>query len=142
MADFDPNRSSMASCLERIAQIRKDLRIKDDKIFTSKDVKSLWSHKRAVVSNIPDGFNKVILPFSTDGPATFYISAAGPNVKVPRHSHDEGAGIRFIVSGSIIYKGQELSEGDWMYMPAGSKYDFAVGPRGVVIFCCYQCCCA
>jgi hypothetical protein len=142
MADFDPNRNKMSACLERINDLKKKLKIDDSKIYTSKDFAGIWNEKSALIDNIPGGFNKVILPFMTTGEATFYISSAGPNTEVPKHSHKEGAGIRFIVSGSMIYNGQELTEGDWMYMPAGAVYEFKVGPRGVTIFYCYQCCCA
>jgi len=42
-----------------------------------------------------------------------------------------------IISGSIKFSGKELSEGDWMYISAGAKYAFEVGPRGVGMFHCY-----
>ena len=41
-----------------------------------------------------------------------------------------------IISGSIKFSGKELSEGDWMYIPAGANYMFEVGLRGVGIFYC------
>jgi redox-sensitive bicupin YhaK (pirin superfamily) len=141
MAEFDPNQSSLAACLERIDSFRRKNKLGTQSILTSKDI-DIWKEEALHVSNIPGGFNKAIMPFYTDGPATFYVSAAGPGVKVPKHSHKEGAGIRFIVSGSIFWGGHELSEGDWMHMPAGAEYEFVVGPRGVSIFYCYQCCCA
>jgi hypothetical protein len=61
---------------------------------------------------------------------------------VPKHSHDEGDGIRIIMSGSIIYDGHELSGGDWMFIPKGVAYDFKVGPMGAALCYCYCCCCA
>lgn len=142
MAEFNPNKDTLAACLARIEAHRKARNIQNDKIITSRSVGDVWSDKDLHVSNVPGGFNKVILPFASGGPATFYISSAGPGVKVPRHSHDEGAGVRFIVSGSIIYEGNILSQGDWMYMPAGAPYEFTVGPMGVTMFYCYECCCA
>jgi hypothetical protein len=39
-----------------------------------------------------------------------------------------------IISGSIEFSGKELSQGDWMYVPAGAKYTFEVRPRGVGMF--------
>ena len=45
------------------------------------------------------------------------------------------------MSGSIIYKGNELVAGDWMYIPQGVKYSFKVGPNGARMGYCYQCCC-
>jgi hypothetical protein len=61
---------------------------------------------------------------------------------VPTHSHNEGDGVRFIASGSIKYNGQELTTGDWMYIRAGSEYEFEVGRYGAVMCYCYCCCCA
>jgi len=142
MAEFNPNAKSLSACLELVASLSRRLGVDHGRIFTSKDVPQIWSDEQSKISNIPDGFNKVILPFSTPSAATFYISSAGPGVRVPRHSHDEGIGIRFIIAGSIIYGGKELAEGDWMYLPAGAKYDFVVGPRGVSMCYCYCCCCA
>lgn len=142
MATFKPNTKSLAACIAEIEAIRKSKRLGSKKVLTSRDIKDLWTNPKFSVSNVPGGFNKIILPFYTDGAATFYISSAGPNVKVPRHSHDEGAGIRVIMTGSIIYEKQELQSGEWMYLQAGAPYEFQVGPRGVTMFYCYQCCCA
>jgi hypothetical protein len=139
---FNPNASTLADCLARVTSIKKRLGMDHGRIFTSRDVGQIWTDKESIVSNIPTGFYKVMLPFATSGPATFYISSAGPGVKVPRHSHDEGDGIRLIISGSIVHEGKELLEGDWMYLPAKAQYEFVVGPRGVSMFYCYQCCCA
>ncbi|WP_339164313.1 hypothetical protein [Methylobacterium bullatum] len=139
---FNPNQKTLAACIAEIKNMQSSRGYKINSIFTSKDVKDIWNDKELNVSNVPGGFNKIMLPFFLDGGATFYVSAAGPNVKVPKHSHDEGAGVRFIVSGSILYNGIELVEGDWMFLPAGSPYEFDVGPHGVTMFYCYQCCCA
>lgn len=61
---------------------------------------------------------------------------------MPNHSHDEGDGFRFIVSGSILFDGRELHAGDWMFIPKGKTYSFKVGRSGVGICYCYACCCA
>ncbi len=71
-----------------------------------------------------------------------YISRGEANTKVPEHSHDEGDGIRFIMDGSMVYEGIELEQGDWMFLRAGPRYAFEVGPRGVLMCYCYSCCCA
>ncbi|MDX0451744.1 hypothetical protein GOC55_30455 [Sinorhizobium medicae] len=142
MATFNPNSKSLAQCIAEIEQFRISRNLDNKQIITSRDVPDLWKAKELAVSNVPGGFNKIILPFYTDGAATFYISSAGPYVKVPRHSHDEGNGIRIIMSGSIFWDGLELQASEWMYLKAGAPYEFEVGPRGVSIFYCYQCCCA
>ena len=35
-----------------------------------------------------------------------------------------------------------LTGGGWMYIPKGVKYEFEVGPLGVLMCYCYCCCCA
>jgi hypothetical protein len=137
---FNPNQRSLAACIEDIVASKRRLGITGEQIYTSKD-HNIWEDQGSSCTNVPGGFNKIILPFNTDGPATFYISSGAPNTRVPQHSHDEGAGIRVILSGSIVYKGVELVQGDWMYMPARARYEFVVGPMGVTMFYCYQCCC-
>ena len=139
---FNPNEMTLQEGLELVNKLQKELRIDKTKIFTSKDVPDLYLNKSAKVTNVPSGFSKIMLPFSTSKEATFYISSGAPYVQVPKHSHEEGEGIRFIVSGSIIFQGKELTEGDWMYMPAKASYEFQVGARGVTMCYCYCCCCA
>ena len=135
------NMKTLAEGIKMIEGVQLDLGISQDKIFTSIDVGNLGGHPDLRVSNIPNGFSKTMLPFFTDGAATFYLSSGAPNSVVPRHSHDEGAGLRFIVSGSIQFGDQTLREGDWMFMPAGAEYEFNVGSTGVTMFYCYRCCC-
>jgi quercetin dioxygenase-like cupin family protein len=139
---FDPNGMTLKEGLELVKELQAELHLRTSEIFTSRQAGDLYKNKKALVTNVPDGFSKIILPIATSKEATFYVSSGAPNTVVPRHSHDEGEGIRFIVSGSIIFEGQELSAGDWMYLPAKAPYEFKVGPQGVTIFYCYCCCCA
>ncbi len=140
---FNPNQKSLASCVQELRAIQKEFGIDTGKIVHSKNptVAKLMYDKLAV-RNVPEGFTKTMLPVHIDGASTLYISSAAPHAKVPRHSHDEGEGIRFMVSGSIHFGDLELTEGDWMYMPAGAEYEFEVGPRGATMCYCYSCCCA
>lgn len=139
---FNPNQLTLQEGLELVKEIQKDLGLDMNRIVTSRDVGDLYNNKKTQVTNVPPGFNKILLPFSTSRQATFYLSSGAPNARVPRHSHEEGEGVRFILSGSIIFEGQELTEGDWMYMPAKAPYEFQVGARGVTMCYCYCCCCA
>jgi hypothetical protein len=50
-----------------------------------------------------------------------FISIAEPGIKVGKHCHEEGDGIRFIAGGSIIFEGKELISGDWMFIPKGLR---------------------
>jgi hypothetical protein len=141
MATFDPNAKTLEACLTTIAEAQKSLAIDTSKIITSRQRECQEAAKRLACTAVPSGFNKWLLPFNTTREATFYLSFGAPNTVVPVHSHDEGEGIRVILFGSIIYGGQELVAGDWMYLPARAKYEFKVGPMGVGQFYCYCCCC-
>lgn len=140
---FDPNSKSLAACLAELRDFQKSAGIDPRRIVHSRDprvAKALYADLK--VANVPEGFSKTMLPVFLPRESTMYLSSAAPFAKVPRHSHDEGDGIRVMVSGSIRYGDIELTEGDWMFVPAGAPYEFEVGPRGATMFYCYCCCCA
>ena len=141
MADFNPNTKSFAACVEELKAAVGRASLDTRKIVTSQDAASVKLRTELKCTNIPAGFTKWELPVYLDKPSLMYISIGNPGVSVPEHSHDEGDGIRFIASGSIEYKGKELHAGDWMFIPAKTKYSFNVGPIGATMFYCYCCCC-
>jgi hypothetical protein len=141
--DFDPNAASFEDCMERVRTVQERIGLDPKKaILTSRDPMAREGQRLLSVSNVPDdGFSKWQLPVSLDKPAHLFITYGQPNIEVPEHSHDEGDGIRFIASGSIVYHDQELTAGDWMFVPAGIPYAFKTGPFGAVMCYCYLCCC-
>jgi hypothetical protein len=141
--EFDPNRQTFSDCLARIEKVVKEVGLDTEKqITTSRDEKCVKAQRLLEVENIPGGFRKWQLPVALRCESQMFISVGPPGAKIPRHSHDEGPGIRFITSGSVIYNGIELTGGDWMYIPKGAEYEFEVGLLGVTMFYCYCCCCA
>lgn len=140
---FDPNRLSFEEGVERIRRAVEGAQVTvEGKILTSRDDSARQLRKALAVDNIPDGFTKWQLPFYLDCPSQLYMTVAQSGASAPSHSHDEGAGVRFIVAGSIVYEGQELTAGDWMFIPAGAPYSFEVGELGAVMCYCYCCSCA
>lgn len=139
---FNPNEATFAQGENRVQQAREKSNLKiGEKIITSRDKYSIAAVNLLSVSNVPGGFKKWQLPFVMDR-SQLFISIGSPDVMVPEHSHDEGDGIRFIMTGSIYYNGHELSSGDWMYIPKGVRYSIKVGPFGASMCYCYCCCCA
>jgi hypothetical protein len=141
---FNPNKMTFAEGIERIKKALQTVpAFHHGKIVTSRDEGADKLRELLMVSNIPTGFTKYQLPvFFERGPgAQFFISIGAPDVEVPMHSHDEGDGMRFIASGSVIYDGKELSAGDWMFIPKKQPYSMKVGKNGVTMYYCYQCCC-
>lgn len=140
--NFNPNRLTFEQGLQRIQDAIGKRSF--PKIVTSQDDGIDSIVKELEVTNIPAGFVKYQLPVAIQGGPgiQFFISVGQPRTSVTEHSHDEGDGMRFIVSGSIKYGDKELRAGDWMYIPKGSKYSFDVGDQGSTIFYCYSCCCA
>ena len=139
---FNPNAMTFQQGEEKVKEACKLADLKAAKhIITSRDASAVKAVNLLAVDNVPGGFKKWQLPFVMDK-SQLFISIGSPDAKVPEHSHDEGDGIRFIMSGSIYYNGLELGAGDWMYIPKGSKYSFRVGPLGVSMCYCYCCCCA
>ena len=140
---FDPNQVTFTQGLKRIeAAVHKLGMDTSKKVLTSQDSQAMAAQKLLTVTNVPGGFTKWQLPVFLDKPSQLFITLAAPNAEVPEHSHNEGAGIRFIAGGSIIYNGKELTAGDWMYIPQGAKYSFKVGSVGATMCYCYCCCCA
>ncbi len=140
---FKPNSMTFAKGIQRLEHACKDSGLDINKsIITSRDSVAQKAVKALEVTNIPSGFVKFQLPIHFEGPTQTYMSFGAPRTKVPVHSHDEGSGVRVIMFGSIIYKGHELTAGDWMYIPKGKSYEFEVGAMGVGVFYCYECCCA
>lgn len=140
---FDPNQLTFEEGLQRIQRASEQVGIKlERRILTSKDEDVAKVTRALRVTNIPDGFQKWQLPIWLDSPSQLFISSAAPNSKVATHSHRDGDGIRFMISGSIIYNGQELTAGDWMFIPAGLEYSLEVGSFGATMCYCYCCCCA
>jgi hypothetical protein len=152
---FNPNRLTRADGVKRIQSALSKTGVKiGRKVITSRDRDMVELRKALAVTNVPSGFQKYQLPVTlrctslasaTDTDADgvqFFVTMAQPDAKVSQHSHDEGAGLRFIAGGSILYKNQQLTAGDWMYIPKGAKYELQVGPQGALICYCYCCCCA
>jgi hypothetical protein len=144
MADtmFNPNRLTFEEGVERIRRAVEEAELSRDTIVTSRDDAALKAMDSLAVDNVPAGFRKWQLPVFLNRASQLYISVGEPGVKVPRHAHEEGDGIRFIAGGSIIYEDKELSAGDWMFIPAGQPYSFEVGRVGAIMCYCYCCSCA
>ncbi len=140
---FDPNQVTFEEGLMRIqaAAHKLDLDV-SRKVLTSRDPQAEEARRLLMITNVPGGFTKWQLPVYLDKASQLFITVAAPGAEVGDHSHNEGAGIRFIAGGSIIYNGQELSAGDWMYIPAGATYSFKTGKLGATMCYCYCCCCA
>jgi quercetin dioxygenase-like cupin family protein len=140
---FDPNRSSMRACLERVqAALKASGRELNSGIITSRDANARELRRELAIDNVPDGFRKYQLPAMLPEQSFMFITVAEPDAESPAHSHDEGDGIRFIAGGSIIYNDTELIAGDWMFVPRGERYSFKAGPQGALMCYCYCCCCA
>lgn len=141
MGKFNPNPASFEDGVERVKEALKISGLKvGNEIITSQDKGINKVLNLLSADNIPDGFKKWQLPFIFSK-AQMFFSVGNPDIVVPTHSHDEGDGIRFIVSGSVFYKDKELKAGDWMYIPKGAKYTIKIGAMGSTMCYCYACCC-
>jgi hypothetical protein len=141
MSKFNPNPASFEDGIKRVHEALKETKFKVSKqIVTSQDKGIEKVLNLLAADNVPNGFKKWQLPFIFPR-AQLFISVANPDAIVPAHSHDEGDGIRFIISGSVFYKGKELKSGDWMYIPQGTEYEIKIGSYGATMCYCYACCC-
>jgi len=113
-----------------------------DKIITSRDPLVAVVMEKLRRTTLPDGFEQWQLPIVLGGssgrPVMSFITVGYPNAKLPHHKHRNDCLFRIVLSGSIIYKGVELTTGDWMYVPIGHPYSFTVGKLGAVILHLYN----
>jgi hypothetical protein len=141
MGKFNPNPATFEDGVERVKEALNITGFKvKNKIITSQDKGIEKVLNLLAADNVPDGFKKWQLPLIF-AKSQMFFSVGSPDILVPTHSHDEGDGIRIIVSGSVFYKDKELKSGDWMYVPKGMEYSIKIGPMGSTMFYCYQCCC-
>jgi quercetin dioxygenase-like cupin family protein len=109
------------------------------KILTSRDKDAAQLRTALNRTNVPQGFSKWQLPYIITGASAAFITVASAGAKVPSHDH-EGESDLLIVSGSIILNGhQELTSGDWAFIPANTAYSYEVGPMGAMLKRCYPC---
>lgn len=140
---FDPNQITFDEGLERLNRAAKKVGVDlKGRIITSKDKEISELMRLLQVGNVPEGVLKWQLPVYLNAPSQLFISTVGAETKVPEHFHRDGDGIRFLISGSIIYKNVELTAGDWMFIPAKASYSFEVGRFGATMCYCYCCSCA
>lgn len=140
-SNFEPVHIPYDEGIERIKKALNESGIVlGSRILTSRDADVVKACNLLAVDQMPKGFTKWQLPFFVGG-GQFFITSAEPNTSIGRHSHTDD-GVRFIISGSIIYDGIELNAGDWMFIPKEKSYSFKVGPLGASMCYCYECCCA
>jgi uncharacterized RmlC-like cupin family protein len=108
------------------------------RVVTSRDQGMDQLRQALQVKNLPQGFQKWLLPVQVSSDTFLYITVAAPGARADTHAHD-GDSVRFVASGSIIYDGRELTAGDWLFIPAGQSYSFSAGPVGALLMAPYQC---
>ena len=61
-----------------------------------------------------------------------------PNSSIPEHAH-EGPVVRFITKGSAMVNGIAYEEGDWMIIPAETKYKIETSTGYEALWLCLIC---
>ena len=61
-----------------------------------------------------------------------------PNSSIPEHAH-EGPVFRFITKGSAVVNGITYEEGDWMIIPAKTKYNIETSTGYEALWVCGIC---
>lgn len=84
---------------------------------------------------MPKGFQQWQLPVALgpDQNVLGFVTVGAPDAVLPAHSHRVDL-FRVVISGSVHYKGQELTAGDWMTVPRGTQYELKAGPHGFIIW--------
>jgi hypothetical protein len=139
---FNPKlRKPFSDCVQSVADGLKAVghgHPPGQKVLTSRDKHAAGLRKALECTNVPQGFSKWQLPYIMTGASAAFITVASAGAKVPSHDH-EGESDLIVLSGSIIFNGQELSSGDWAFIPANTPYSYEVGPMGAALKRKYVC---
>jgi len=68
-----------------------------------------------------EGLSISVLPVDISAFRQIRYVKVEPGTSIPEHAHEEAV-FRFITQGSAVVNGETYSEGDWMIIPAKTKY--------------------
>ena len=85
----------------------------------TRDLKRTGMPKGVQTWQIPVVFGHYLLAF---------ISVLDPGTIVPEHEHTVGV-FRVVIEGELIFGRKTLKPGDWMYVPAGTRYSIQAGKK-------------
>jgi len=126
----------------RVKNALKEMGLKlGDKVITSRDPSMMKLMEALRRTTLPKGFQQWQLPIILGGgnrPVMSFITFGEPNAEIPNHKHKDDCLLRIVLSGTIIYDQQELTTGDWMYVPTGLPYAFKAGKLGCIIMHLYN----
>jgi hypothetical protein len=128
--------------VKRVNDALKANKIKlGNRIVTSREPEIIKLTEELRRTTLPQGFQQWQLPIvlgKGNRPVMSFITFGEPNAEIPNHKHKNDSLLRIVLSGAIIYKGQELTTGDWMYVPTGLPYSFKVGRFGCLLMHVYN----
>jgi hypothetical protein len=101
-------------------------------VLISRDEKAISLRDDLAVSDLAEGFQRWLLPIVLGG-GSGSLLVASPNASTPAHSHTSRT-LHLVASGSVTINDEELSPGDWAYIPRGFDYTYRVGPEGALSF--------
>jgi mannose-6-phosphate isomerase-like protein (cupin superfamily) len=99
-------------------------------VISSKDAR--LSAQTSQLAKLADDARRWQPPFGGDADLLTSVTVAGPGADIGPTLHLDGDAVRFVLSGSVWFRGKELGPGDWLLIPAGTGYRLRVGYRGVI----------
>jgi hypothetical protein len=139
---FDPKlRKPFSDCVQSVDDALKAVghsHPRGQRILTSRDRDGAQLRAALDCTNVPQGFSKWQLPYIMSGESASFIAVASAGAKVPSHEH-EGESDIIVLSGSINLNGQELTSGDWAFIPADIPYSYETGAMGAALARKYRC---
>jgi len=76
------------------------------------------------------------VPVASEGKHRYYAYYAlfQPNTVIPNHCHNFSIGeLIVIITGSLFFLDQELTVGDWLWIPPGKEYSLRAGSKGAYV---------
>lgn len=79
-------------------------------------------------SGMPKGVETTQIPIVFGHYLLAFISTLDPGTIVPEHEHAVGV-FRVVIEGELIFGRKTLLPGDWMFVPAGTRYSIRSGKK-------------
>jgi quercetin dioxygenase-like cupin family protein len=119
---------------ELIGGLRVKAALRKNKVSLGKGVITSRDRGMAAVlrdlkrTGMPKGVSTTQLPIVFGHYLLAFISTLDPGTIVPEHEHTVGV-FRVVIEGELIFGRKTLVAGDWMYVPAGTRYSIRAGKK-------------
>jgi mannose-6-phosphate isomerase-like protein (cupin superfamily) len=101
-------------------------------VITSRDTGMAAVRRDLKRSGMPRGVQTYQMPIVVGRDLLCFISSLDPGTVVPEHAHTHAV-LRVVIEGELIFGRKILKAGDWMFVPARTRYSIRAGRKKKLI---------